>query len=41
VLVRLLVPLALAAAVVVSAVTASPAQRHAKPAPSRALQFHQ
>ena len=41
-LVKLLIPVALAAAVVVSAIKAQPVQRHAKPAPapSRALQFH-
>jgi hypothetical protein len=39
-LVRLLVPVALAAVVVVSAVKAEPIQRHVKPAPSRTLQLH-
>jgi hypothetical protein len=36
---KLLVPLALAAAIVVSAIKAPPVQRHAKPAPSRTLQL--
>lgn len=39
-LVKLLVPVALAAAVVVSAIQAQPIQRHVKPAPSRTLQLH-
>jgi hypothetical protein len=39
-LLRLLIPLALAAAVVVSAVTAQERHQRAKPAPARALQLH-
>jgi hypothetical protein len=40
-LAKLLIPLALAAAVVVAAITVPPPQTHAKPAPSsRSLQFH-
>jgi hypothetical protein len=40
ILVRLLIPLALAAVVVVAAVTAPGSHARAKPAPTRALQLH-
>jgi hypothetical protein len=40
VFVRLLIPVALAAAIVVSAIKAQPAHPHAKPVPTRALQLH-
>jgi hypothetical protein len=39
-LVKLLIPLALAAAVVVAAMTVRPPQTPAKPAPARSLQLH-
>ena len=39
VLLRLLIPVALAGAIVVSAIKAQPVQRHARPVPTRALQF--
>jgi len=39
-LLKLVVPLALAAAVVVSAVTAQARHQRLKPAPTRALQLH-
>jgi predicted membrane-bound mannosyltransferase len=39
-LLRLLIPLALAAAVVVSAVTTQGRHQRAKPAPARVLQLH-
>jgi hypothetical protein len=39
-LVKLLIPLALAAAVLVAAITVQPPRTHAKPAPTRSLQLH-
>jgi len=39
-LVKLLVPAALAVAIVVAAVTAAPLHARAKPVPTRALQLH-
>jgi len=39
VLFRLLIPVALAGAIVVSAVKAQPVHRHARPLPTRALQL--
>jgi hypothetical protein len=38
--VKLLIPLALATAVLVAAMTVAPPRTHAKPGPSRSLQFH-
>ena len=40
VLVKLLIPMALAVAVVVSAIKSQPVQQHVRPAPTRALQLH-
>ena len=39
-LVKLVIPLALAMAVLVAALTVQPVRTHAKPAPTRSLQFH-
>jgi hypothetical protein len=39
-LVRLLIPVALVAAIVVSAIKAQPVRPHARPVPTRALQLH-
>ena len=39
-LVKLLIPLALAAAVVIAAITVPEPKTHVKPAPSRSLQSH-
>jgi hypothetical protein len=39
-LVKLLIPLALATAVLIAAITVQPARTHAKPSPARSLQLH-
>jgi hypothetical protein len=39
-LVRLLIPLALALAVLLAAITVDPPRTHAKRVPTRSLQFH-
>ncbi len=39
-LVKLVIPLALAAAILVAAITVQPPRTHAKPAPERSLQLH-